>query len=161
MVQINSFGAKKISDVQVFEYSDTLSLPVDLSKYGKSHIGDVVQVGGLLGVLVTEIAPSAQDQARLGQDPLWNPATKPTWGNNAPGYASVRVSGGVFKLQVTLTGGSVGPGAPIYAKPAANGKMELTNDKPGGTGDTGGLVGYAYSKVSGTGAQMVPVILAR
>ena len=158
MVQINTFGAKKISDIQVFEYADTLSLPVDLSKFGKSHIGDVVQVGGLLGVLVTEIAPSAQDQAKLGQDPLWNPATKPTWGNNGPGYASVRVSGGVFKLQVTLTGAGVEPGALIYAKPAANGKMELTNDKATGTA---GLGGYAYSKVSSTGAQTVPVILAR
>ena len=158
MVQINSFGAKKISDVQVFEYSDTLSLPVDLSKYGKSHIGDVVQVGDLLGVLVTEIAPSAQDQAKLGQDPLWNPLSKPTWGNNGPGYASVRISGGVFKLQVTLTGAGVEPGAKIYAKPADNGKMELTNDKTAGTA---GLVGYAYSKVSSTGAQTVPVILAR
>lgn len=158
MTQINSFGAKKISDVQVFEYSDTLSLPVDLSKFGKSHIGDVVQVGGLLGVLVTEIAPSAQDQAKLSQDPLWNPLTKPTWGNNGPGYASVRISGGVFKLQVTLTGSGVEPGALIYAKPAANGKMELTNDKTTGTA---GLVGYAYSKVSSTGAQTVPVILAR
>ena len=158
MVQINTFGAKKISDIQVFEYADTLSLPVDLSKFGKSHIGDVVQVGGLLGVLVTEIAPSAQDQAKLGQDPLWNPATKPTWGNNGPGYASVRVSGGVFKLRVTLTGAGVEPGALIYAKPAANGKMELTNDKATGTA---GLVGYAYSKVSSTGAQTVPVILAR
>lgn len=158
MVQINSFGAKKISDIQVFEYSDTLSLPVDLSKYGKSHIGDVVQVGGLFGVLVTEIAPSAQDQAKLGQDPLWNPQTKPTWGNNGPGYASVRISGGVFKLQVILTGVGVEPGALIYAKPAVNGKMELTNDKVTGTA---GLVGYAYSKVSSTGAQTVPVILAR
>lgn len=158
MVQINSFGAKKISDIQVFEYADTLSLPVDLSKFGKSHIGDVVQVGGLLGVLVTEIAPSAQDQAKLGQDPLWNPLSKPTWGNNGPGYASVRISGGVFKLQVTLTGASVEPGALIYAKPVANGKMELTNDKTTGTA---GLVGYAYSKITGTGAQMVPVILAR
>ena len=158
MIQVNSFGAKKISDIQVFEYSDTLSLPVDLSKFGKSHIGDVVQVGGLLGVLVTEIAPSAQDQAKLGQDPLWNPLTKPTWGNNGPGYASVRISGGVFKLQVTLTGTGVEPGALIYAKPAANGKMELTNDKVTGTA---GLVGYAYSKVSSTGAQTVPVILAR
>lgn len=158
MTQINSFGAKKISDVQVFEYADTLSLPVDLSKFGKSHIGDVVQVGGLLGVLVTEIAPSAQDQAQLGQDPLWNPLTKPTWGNNGPGYASVRISGGVFKLQVTLTNAGVEPGALIYAKPAANGKMELTNDKATGTA---GLVGYAYSKVSSTGAQTVPVILAR
>nr|DAV82415.1 MAG TPA: hypothetical protein [Caudoviricetes sp.] len=158
MVQINSFGAKKISDIQVFEYADTLSLPVDLSKFGKSHIGDVVQVGGLLGVLVTEIAPSAQDQAKLGQDPLWNPLSKPTWGNNGPGYASVRISGGVFKLQVTLTGAGVEPGALIYAKPAANGKMELTNDKATGTA---GLVGYAYSKVSSTGAQTVPVILAR
>lgn len=158
MVQINSFGAKKISDIQVFEYADTLSLPVDLSKFGKSHIGDVVQVGGLLGVLVTEIAPSAQDQAKLGQDPLWNPQSKPTWGNNGPGYASVRISGGVFKLQVTLTGAGVEPGALIYAKPAANGKMELTNDKATGTA---GLVGYAYSKVSSTGAQTVPVILAR
>lgn len=158
MVQINSFGAKKISDIQVFEYADTLSLPVDLSKFGKSHIGDVVQVGGLLGVLVTEIAPSAQDQAKLGQDPLWNPLSKPTWGNNGPGYASVRISGGVFKLQVTLTGTGVEPGALIYAKPAANGKMELTNDKATGTA---GLVGYAYSKVSSTGAQTVPVILAR
>lgn len=158
MTQINSFGAKKISDVQVFEYSDTLSLPVDLSKFGKSHIGDVVQVGGLFGVLVTEIAPSAQDQAKLGQDPLWNPLTKPTWGNNGPGYASVRISGGVFKLQVTLTGAGVEPGALIYAKSAANGKMELTNNKADGTA---GLVGYAYSKVSSTGAQTVPVILAR
>lgn len=158
MTQINSFGAKKISDVQVFEYADTLSLPVDPSKFSKSHIGDVVQVGGLLGVLVTEIAPSAQDQAKLGQDPLWNPLTKPTWGNNGPGYASVRISGGVFKLQVTLTGAGVEPGALIYAKPAANGKMELTNDKDTGTA---GLVGYAYSKVSSTGAQTVPVILAR
>lgn len=159
MTQINSFGAKKISDIQVFEYSDTLSLPVDLSKFGKSHIGDVVQVGGLLGVLVTEIAPSAQDQAKLGKDdPLWNPLTKPTWGNNGPGYASVRISGGVFKLQVILTGAGVEPGALIYAKPVANGKMELTNDKAAGTA---GLVGYAYSKVSSTGAQTVPVILAR
>lgn len=158
MVQINSFGAKKISDIQVFEYSDTLSLPVDLSKYGKSHIGDVVRVGDLLGVLVTEIAPSAQDQAKLGQDPMWNPLTKPTWGNNGPGYASVRISGGVFKLQVTLTNTGVEPGALIYAKPAVNGRMELTNDKTTGTA---GLVGYAYSKVSSTGAQMVPVILAR
>lgn len=158
MIQVNTFGAKKISDVQVFEYSDTLSLPVDLSKFGKSHIGDVVQVGGLLGVLVTEIAPSAQDQAKLGWDPLWNPLSKPTWGNNGPGYASVRISGGVFKLQVTLTGAGVEPGALIYAKPAANGKMELTNDKATGTA---GLVGYAYSKVSSTGAQTVPVILAR
>lgn len=158
MVQINSFGAKKISDIQVFEYADTLSLPVDLSKFGKSHIGDVVQVGGLLGVLVTEIAPSAQDQAKLGQDPLWNPLTKPTWGNNGPGYASVRISGGVFKLQVTLTRAGVEPGALIYAKPAANGKMELTDDKTAGTA---GLVGYAYSKISSTGAQTVPVILAR
>lgn len=158
MTQVNTFGTKKISDVQVFEYSDTLSLPVDLSKFGKSHIGDVVQVGGLLGVLVTEIAPSAQDQAKLGQDPLWNPLTKPTWGNNGPGYASVRISGGVFKLRVTLTGAGVEPGALIYAKPAANGKMELTNDKVSGTA---GLVGYAYSTVSSTGAQTVPVILAR
>lgn len=158
MVQINSFGAKKISDVQVFEYSDTLSLPVDLLKYGKSHIGDVVQVGSLLGVLVTEIAPSAQEQAKLGQDPMWNPLTKPTWGNNGPGYASVRISGGVFKLQVTVTSPGVEPGAPIYAKPAANGRMELINDKATGTA---GLVGYAYSKITGTGAQTVPVILAR
>ena len=158
MVQINSFGAKKISDVQVFEYSDTLSLPVDLSKYGKSHIGDVVQVGGLFGVLVTEIAPSAQDQATLGQDPMWNPLTKPTWGNNGPGYASVRISGGVFKLQVTLSGAGVEAGALIYAKPVANGKIELTSDKAAGTA---GLVGYAYSKITGTGAQTVPVILAR
>lgn len=158
MVQINSFGAKKISDVQVFEYSDTLSLPVDLSKYSESHIGDVVQVGDLLGVLVTEIAPSAQDQAKFGQDPMRNPLTKPTWGNNGPGYASVRISGGVFKLRVTLSGAGVEPGARIYAKPAANGKMELIDDRTAGTA---GLVGYAYSKITGTGAQTVPVILAR
>ena len=158
MVQINSFGAKKISDVQVFEYSDTLSLPVDLSKYGKSHVGDVVQVGSLFGVLVTEIAPSAQDQAKLGQDPMWNPLTKPTWGNNGPGYASVRISGGVFKLQVTLTGAGVEAGARIYAKHVANGKIELTDDKAAGTA---GPIGYAYSKITGTGAQTVPVILAR
>lgn len=158
MVQINSFGVKKISDIQVFEYSDTLSLPVDRSMYNKSHIGDVVRVGDLLGVLVTEIAPSAQDQAQLGQDPMWNPQTKPTWGNNGPGYASVRISGGVFKLQVTLTKTSVEPGAPIYAKPATNGRMELTDNKDSGIA---GLVGYAYSKITGTGTRTVPVILAR
>ena len=59
---------------------------------------------------------------------------------------------------MTLTGAGVDPGAQIYAKPVANGKMELTDDKTAGTA---GLVGYVYSKVSSTGTQTVPVILAR
>lgn len=159
MTQINSFGAKKISDIQVFEYADTLSLPVDLSKFGKSHIGDVVQVGSLLGVLVTEIAPSAQDQAKLGKDdPLWNPLTKPTWGNNGPGYASVRISGGVFKLHLAVGYGLRVDQCARLDTGTGHGHLELTNDKATGTA---GLVGYAYSKVSSTGAQTVPVILAR
>lgn len=29
MIGINEFGAKKISDIQIFEYTDTLSLPVN------------------------------------------------------------------------------------------------------------------------------------
>ena len=59
---------------------------------------------------------------------------------------------------MTLTGAGVEAGALIYAKPVANGKIELTNDKAAGTA---GLVGYAYSKITGAGTQTVPVILAR
>lgn len=33
MIGINEFGGRKISDIQVFEYTDTLSLPVSKTDY--------------------------------------------------------------------------------------------------------------------------------
>ena len=119
-----------VNDNQIFEYSKTLSLPVDATQ---AHLepGDVVVINkdnGVAGILQTKVRPTtAEPEKTLGEV-----LTAPTYGLNGPGYASVRVAGGVFEL----TGKSVAAakaGAPVYAKAAtgAGVKPEITTVKAG------------------------------
>lgn len=136
---INTFGARGVQDPQVFEYDKTLSLPIDKSKNGDATIGSVVVVGDTFGVMVTEIGMTADEikaeAAKRGFDPAMDllPA-----GYNAPGYASVRVKGGAYKLKDVAHGSKIEAGARIYAK-EQGGKVVLTNDKAGATD-----IGFAY-----------------
>lgn len=159
MIGINEFGAKKISDIQVFEYTDTLSLPVSKIDYGRSHIGDIVKVGSIVGLLVTEIAATPEEikkavKAVEDAGGTYIPAAKPTGGFNAPGYASVRVRGGVFKMSVKHSG-AVKVGSPVYAEKLTDGRHAISTTK----GADGFQVGYLYNALPAQGAEhVVPVI---
>lgn len=119
-----------VNDNQIFEYSKTLSLPVDATQ---AHLepGDVVVINkdnGIAGILQSKVRP----QTVGGPTPIGDVLVAPTYGLNGPGYASVRVAGGVFEL----TGKSVAAakaGAPVYAKAAtgAGVKPEITTVKAG------------------------------
>lgn len=145
----NIFGSKALSDVQVFEYIDTLSLPIP-AEYNKSHIGDVVKVGDIWGVLVTEIAKTSEEEAAAvkaieAAGGVYIPATKGTGGLNGPGYASVRVHGGAFRMSVTgAKGDKSDVGKTVYAAPAAEGKSTLTLTK--GTNTPVGFVSNPIAK---------------
>nr|DAV97381.1 MAG TPA: hypothetical protein [Caudoviricetes sp.] len=159
MIGINEFGGRKISDIQVFEYTDTLSLPVSKTDYGRSHIGDIVKVGGIVGLLVTEIAATPEEikkavKAVEDAGGTYIPATKPTGGFNAPGYASVRIRGGVFKMSVKHSG-AVKVGSPVYAEKLTDGRHAISTTKAA----DGFLVGYLYNALPAQGAEhVVPVI---
>lgn len=120
-----------VNDNQIFEYPGTLSLPVDATQ---AHLkpGDVVVINkdnGVAGILQSEVHPATEG----GPTPtIGDVLVAPTYGLNGPGYASVRVAGGVFEL----TGKSVAAakaGAPVYAKAAtgAGVKPEITTVKAG------------------------------
>ena len=159
MIGINEFGGRKISDIQVFEYTDTLSLPVNKTDYSRSHIGDIVKVGSIVGLLVTEIAATPEEikkavKAVEDAGGTYIPATKPTGGFNAPGYASVRIRGGVFKMSVKHSG-AVKVGSPVYADKLTDGRHAITTTK----GADGFQVGYLYNALPAQGAEhVVPVI---
>ena len=159
MIGINEFGGRKISDIQVFEYTDTLSLPVSKTDYGHSHIGDIDKVGGIVGLLVTEIAATPEEikkavKAVEDAGGTYIPATKPTGGFNAPGYASVRIKGGVFKMSVKHSG-AVKVGSPVYADKLTDGRHAITTTKVA----DGFQVGYLYNALPAQGAEhVVPVI---
>lgn len=144
---INTFGASTVADPQVFEYDKTLSLPIDKAKNAGATIGSVVFVNGTFGVLVSEIgltdAEVAAAAKATGFDPVLglNPA-----GYNAPGYASVRVKGGAFKIKGVEHTAKVEPGTKIYAKQAGN-KVTVTTASASAT-----EIGFAYlasTKTSG------------
>lgn len=159
MIGINEFGGRKISDIQVFEYADTLSLPVSKTDYSHAHIGDVVKVGSIVGLLVTEIAATPEEikkavKAVEDAGGTYIPATKPTGGFNAPGYASVRIRGGVFKMSVKHSG-AVKVGSPVYAEKLTDGRHAITTTKAA----DGFQVGYLYNALPAQGAEhVVPVI---
>lgn len=127
---INAIRVPVVKDNQIFEYSKTLSLPVDAQQ---AHLnpGDVVVINkdnGIAGILQSKVGPMAVKY----EQPLADVLTAPTYGLNGHGYASVRVAGGVFEL----VGKSVAPakaGAPVYAKAATGGstKPEITTVKAG------------------------------
>ena len=113
------------SDNQVFEYTDSLSylIPEDQRHL---HRGDVVVIskeGGVAGFLLTEIRPEADPEYNL-----WNLPSKPTYGGNGVGHATVRVKGGAFRTDVTVDADAKA-GDHVYAVAATGtGKATVTLD---------------------------------
>lgn len=127
---VNAIRVPVVKDNQIFEYSKTLSLPVDTAQ---AHLepGDVVVINkdnGIAGILQSKVRPMADKPEQALADVL----TAPTYGLNGPGYASVRVAGGVFEL-VGKSVAAAKAGAPVYAKAATGGstKPEITTVKAG------------------------------
>lgn len=120
-----------VNDNQIFEYSKTLSLPVDATQ---AHLepGDVVVINkdnGIAGILQSKVRPTTEG----GHTPtIGEVLVAPTYGLNGPGYASVRVAGGVFEL-VGKSVAAAKVGAPVYAKAATDAgvKPEITTVKAG------------------------------
>lgn len=122
-----------VNDNQIFEYSKTLSLPVDAQQ---AHLnpGDVVVINkdnGIAGILQSKVRPVTTG-ITADSTPLADVLTAPTYGLNGPGYASVRVAGGVFEL-VGKSVAAAKAGAPVYAKAATGSgiKPEITTVKAG------------------------------
>lgn len=127
---VNAIRVPVVNDNQIFEYSKTLSLPVDAQQ---AHLnpGDVVVINkdnGIAGILQSKVGPVGVK----AEQPLADVLTAPTYGLNGPGYASVRVAGGVFEL-VGKSVAAAKAGAPVYAKAATGGstKPEITTVKAG------------------------------
>lgn len=127
---VNAIRVPVVKDNQIFEYSKTLSLPVDATQ---AHLepGDVVVINkdnGIAGILQSKVRPVTVK----AEQPLADVLTAPTYGLNGPGYASVRVAGGVFEL-VGKSVAAAKAGAPVYAKAATGGstKPEITTVKAG------------------------------
>lgn len=127
---VNAIRVPVVKDNQIFEYSKTLSLPVDAQQ---AHLnpGDVVVINkdnGIAGILQSKVGPMAVK----AEQPLADVLTAPTYGLNGPGYASVRVAGGVFEL-VGKSVAAAKAGAPVYAKAATGDstKPEITTVKAG------------------------------
>lgn len=127
---VNAIRVPVVKDNQIFEYSDTLSLPVDATQ---AHLepGDVVVINkgnGIAGILQTKVRPTtAEPEKTLGEV-----LTAPTYGLNGPGYASVRIAGGVFELTGRVTADAKA-GDPVYVKAATGAgiKPVITTTKTG------------------------------
>lgn len=141
-------------DLQEFEYDKTLAL---LIPEDQRHLnrGDAVvfnKDNAFVGLLVTEIAPA--EEAQYTRASVYG---RPTYGLNvAPGYASVRIRGGVFKLDVTLNAAAkIGDAVYVTAGTGAA-KPKLTLAKAGADAVLGYVV--APSKAA-TGAEELKVLL--
>lgn len=145
-----------VKDNQIFEYSDTLSLPVDATQ---AHLepGDVVVINkanGIAGILQSKVRPTtAEPEKTLGEV-----LTAPTYGLNGPGYASVRVAGGVFELTGKVAADAKA-GDLVYVKAAtgAGAKPVVTTVKAGA--DV--IIGWLKEPVSSASVdQKMQVVLA-
>ena len=145
-----------VKDNQIFEYSNTLSLPVDAAQ---AHLepGDVVVINkanGIAGILQSKVRPTtAEPEKTLGEV-----LAAPTYGLNGPGYASVRVAGGVFELTGKVTADAKA-GDPVYVKAATG-----TGTKPAVTAVKTGadvIIGWLKEPVSSASVdQKMQVVLA-
>lgn len=129
---ISNFGVPVVSDNQVFEYSDILSLAID-DKQAHLKPGDPVVINkdaGIAGILQTNVAPKTPQT----YGDLTAVMQKPTYGLNGPGHASVRVKGGVFMLGVTIKqneDGNVGDLVYLKAATASGTQPQLSLEKTG------------------------------
>lgn len=141
-------------DLQEFEYDKTLALLIPEAQRGL-HRGDPVVFNaatGFVGLLTSEIAPATEATYTRASAP-----GRPTYGLNvAPGYASVRIRGGVFKLEVTLSAAAVIGDAVYVTAGTASTDPVLSLDST----DADAILGYvvAPSKAS-TGAEELKVLL--
>lgn len=141
-------------DLQEFEYDKTLAL---LIPEDQRHLnrGDAVvfnKANAFVGLLVTEIAPA--EEAQYTRASVYG---RPTYGLNvAPGYASVRIRGGVFKLDVTLNAAAKIGDAVYVTAGAGTTKPKLTLAKTGADAILGYVV--APSKAT-TGTEALKVLL--
>lgn len=153
---VNAIRVPVVKDNQIFEYSKTLSLPVDTAQ---AHLepGDVVVINkdnGIAGILQSKVRPMADKP----EQPLADVLAAPTYGLNGPGYASVRVAGGVFEL-VGKSVAAAKAGAPVYVKAATGGstKPEITTVKAGA--DV--VIGWLKEPLAASNAdQKMQVVLA-
>ena len=153
---VNAIRVSVAKDNQIFEYSDTLSLPVDAAQ---AHLepGDVVVINktnGIAGILQTKVRPMAAEAEKTFGEVL----TAPTYGLNGPGYASVRVTGGVFELTGKVPADAKA-GDPVYVKAAtgAGTKPVVTTVKTGA--DI--IIGWLKEPVSSASVdQKMQVVLA-
>lgn len=147
----------KGADNQVFEFSDILSLPVDRSTYSKAHVGDIVKVGSIVGILMSEVAPTEAEIASWSaSQSVVQVYGKPTYGLNKAGYASVRVKGGVFKFDVNHTGAKP-VGTLVYSIAGTGGAARsLTTD---GTKAGAEVFGWLYNAAPSAGTTAnLPVV---
>lgn len=155
-VAVMPINVPVVNDNQIFEYSDTLSLPVDAAQ---AHLepGDVVVINktnGIAGVLQSKVRPTTAETGKT----LGEVLTAPTYGLNGPGYASVRVAGGVFELTGKVTADAKA-GDPVYVKAAtgAGTKPVVTTIKTGA--DV--IIGWLKEPVSSASVdQKMQVVLA-
>lgn len=153
---VNAIRVPVVKDNQIFEYSKTLSLPVDDNQ---AHLnpGDVVVINkdnGIAGILQSKVHLMTDKP----EQPLADVLTAPTYGLNGLGYASVRVAGGVFEL-VGKSVAAAKAGAPVYAKAATGGstKPEITTVKAGA--DV--VIGWLKEPLAASNAdQKMQVVLA-
>nr|DAX40668.1 MAG TPA: hypothetical protein [Caudoviricetes sp.] len=148
---VNKFNVPVVDDNQIFEYSDILSLAID-DKQAHLNPGQPVVINkenGIAGILQSKVAPK-DGQA---YDSAYAVMTKPTYGLNGPGYASVRVKGGVFELMVKVSPSEDEAGGPVYLKAAtgAGVQPEITTTKANGDVVLGWL--KEASPVLGTSAE--------
>ena len=128
---VNAIRVPVVNDNQIFEYSDTLSLPIN-DQQAHLEPGDVVIINadnGIAGILQTKVRPTTPEPEKA----LGEVLTAPTYGLNGPGYASVRVAGGVFELVGKAANGGAKVGDPVYVKGPISGtaKPEITTVKAG------------------------------
>ena len=155
-VAVMSIKVPVVKDNQIFEYSDTLSLPVDAAQ---AHLepGDVVVINktnGIGGILQTKVRPTTPEP----ENTLGGVLTAPTYGLNGPGYGSVRVAGGVFELTGRVSADAK-CGDPVYVKAAtgAGTKPVITTVKTGA--DI--IIGWLKEPVSSASVdQKLQVVLA-
>lgn len=153
---VNAIRVPVVNDNQIFEYSDTLSLPVN-DQQAHLEPGDVVIINsdnGIAGILQTKVRPTTPEPEKA----LGEVLTAPTYGLNGPGYASVRVAGGVFEL-VGKSVNDAKVGDPVYVKGPISGtaKPEITTSKV----DADVIIGWLKEPVGGsTDPQKMQVVLA-
>lgn len=139
---------------QVFEYTDTLSLPIDPAKNVGAAIGSVVSVGSIFGIMLTNVAPTAAQIAeKAAADACYMPCKHTLSGNNRPGYATVRVRGGAWKIKGVAYSGAKAVGDAVYAHQDGD-HVTVNFTASGGT-----RIGFLYQAIPAGGSTADAIVV--